>query len=283
MIKIFIDSNAGLCPGVNRAINEAVRFARNKEQVYSYGDLVHNQDVLSRLAAAGINTVHDLTTLPPEARVIIRAHGITPADEAYIKEHCAEYIDLTCHLVKNVHKAILQNSDTQIVIIGDANHPETIGHLGYAAGRGLVIKSIKEADELKIEDPCLVIAQTTTSYELFMSIVSRLKNKYPHIKIKNTICTFVVERQEWIKQYAAQCTASLIIGGKNSSNTGKLYEIATQYSTAFWIKNQDELDLDVMKTFDSLALTAGTSTPNETINRVIEKLYNTEIFPVFIG
>lgn len=285
MTRLFIDSNAGLCPGVKRALSGAFDYAQKRKKVVSYGDIIHNPAIIAKIETAGISTIHHLKDVPAGASVLIRAHGILPEEEDYLKKAGIEYLDLTCAIVKKVHNIITQykNNSYQIIIVGKKEHPETVAHLGYAGAGAVVINSVNEVAGVDIHAPCLAVAQTTTSYALFLNVLTELKARIPELKGINTICSFVRDRQEWIRQYAEKCDCSLIIGGRQSSNTARLYEIASRFSRAFWIENENEFTSDMIPDNNSIALTAGTSTMEETISKVIEKLYSKEIFPVFLG
>ena len=272
MIQIFFDKDAGLCAGVQRTIRAALRLAEEHSQVVALGELVHNPVITDNLKKAGIQVITDPARLTQDQHIIIRAHGIPPQSERVLRDQKLTYTDLTCPRVKKVHSIITNYTQKgyEIIIIGGAHHPETIGHRGYAGIKGRVISTPQEAEQLALnpEKYYLLITQTTISTQLFTEIIPILQNKSRKLTIKETICPAVTGRQEWIKRYAPLTEASLIIGGKNSSNSGKLYELAMQYNRAYWLGKSEELTPDLIR-YKSIAVTAGTSTPQEVIQTVL--------------
>lgn len=272
--KILIDSVTGVCPGVKYSVQEALKAGDSDKKAVTYGPLIHNPVIAGQLKEAGIGIIDSLSLAPEDQLVIIRAHGVPPEDEALLKKREIPYLDLTCKIVKSVHKKIaaMAAEGRQIIIVGSPKHPETIGHMGYAGAGGVVLASEEEAAAFTPADKSALFAQTTTSGPLFDKIEEILKKKNPLLKVENTICGFVKKRQSWIKKAAARADAALIIGGKNSSNTKKLYQLAAENTRAIQIEDENELSPEELKPFKCIALTAGTSTPEETINRVLEKL-----------
>jgi 4-hydroxy-3-methylbut-2-enyl diphosphate reductase len=274
--KILFDKDAGLCPGVKRTIIDALSLSKKERNVVSYGELIHNPNVVLRLSENGIDVVNKLSDIKADQFVIVRAHGIPLAEEEYLVDRGVRHSDLTCPRVKSVHKIILDYREKgfTIIIVGQPLHPETIGHLGYAGNNGIIVSSLEEASRIEIMGDCLLIAQTTISAELFSRISEILIARLPSLKIINTICSFTLLRQKWIDMYSKKAGYSVIIGGKKSSNTGKLYEIAKSHGEALWIEDPKEIeDLDLGNR-ELIAVTGGTSTPEEVLDeaaRLFEK------------
>jgi 4-hydroxy-3-methylbut-2-enyl diphosphate reductase len=271
MKRLIFDKNAGLCPGVQRTIIDAIAVSKREKRVASYGELIHNPFVVGQLSKNGITVADSLDRIKKDQFIIIRAHGIAPVEEEYLKNNGIRYMDLTCPRVKTVHRIITEyaNNGYGIVIVGNPRHPETIGHLGFSHGKGTVVSSIADAENLKITGKILVLAQTTISTGLFESVLHVLMEKSPTLETVNTICSFTTQRQSWIATYSKKVDLSIIIGGKKSSNTAQLYEIALKSGATQWIEDPSELDMDSIAGFRTVALTAGTSTPDEILEKAI--------------
>jgi (E)-4-hydroxy-3-methyl-but-2-enyl pyrophosphate reductase len=216
-------------------------------------------------------------------KVIIRSHGVTKDTYKRAKELNIEVIDLTCPKVLKIHNIAQDYSkeDYYIFIIGKATHPEMIGTISFCGDYYSVIENEDEIenaiDQFKKsnKDKILIISQTTYSLETFENIVKKIKQIIPEnkIEIKNTICTATKQRQEETEKIAKQAEAMIIIGGKHSSNSNKLYELAKQYcNTVLFIETEKELDLKTLNGVSKVGVMAGASTPNESITKVVEKL-----------
>ncbi|MBA7608760.1 4-hydroxy-3-methylbut-2-enyl diphosphate reductase [subsurface metagenome] len=274
MTRVLLDRYAGFCAGVRRTIRGA-REAVTEKRVVSYGELIHNPDVTRELKRDGISVCPRLEDIKLSDFVIIRAHGIPPDEENFLKNRGISYLDLTCLRVKQIHKRIKEKREQgyRIIIVGDPDHPEVKGHLGYAGEAGAVLSSVQEAEFFGPDsEKMFVFAQTTTSTALYHDIIRILSGRGLNPDTLNTLCPFVLKRQEWIGKYSQLTAASLVIGGKNSSNTKKLFEIAAQNGTACWICGPGELDLEKILDFSSIAVTAGASTPDESISAVLRNL-----------
>ena len=277
MIKLYIDKHAGFCSGVTRTLQRAMEISKEKQNIVSLGELIHNPVIIQSLENAGISVVNKKDEIDENNFVIVRAHGIPPVTENWLNSHHIPYKDLTCPRVKNIHKTINQYADKDyiIVIVGNPNHPEVIGHLGYASNKGVLITNLEEAENFSTDKRVVIIAQTTISEAKFKEIVKILKRnlKVEDIVELNTICSSVKKQQAWIKKYSRFSDASLIIGGKKSSNSEKLYNIANEYGNAFWIERADEIT-STLFSYSTIALTAGASTPDKTIEEVLELFRN---------
>lgn len=271
MTRVLYDKNAGLCAGVKRTIRGAIKAVDEKSQVTTFGELVHNPIVTQNLKDYGINFVHNRDELESGQYVVIRAHGIPPQDEVYLKNNNINYIDLTCPRVKIIHNKIdhYRKLGYKIIIIGYPGHAETKGHLGHAGKNGIVISSPEDIKKLHIGNRTLIVAQTTISERLFNDVIKGLGDKVKNAEVAKSICPFVINRLRWIEKYSKIAEASVIIGGFNSSNTKQLYETAKQYGKAFWIAYPEKLDILNLRTFKTIALTAGASTPDSTIQEAL--------------
>ncbi|HEB11524.1 MAG TPA: 4-hydroxy-3-methylbut-2-enyl diphosphate reductase [Spirochaetales bacterium] len=279
MTRVLFDRRAGFCAGVKKAIRGARDEAGKRSNVVSYGELIHNPRVIKSLAEEGIRVKYNLEEIAGHEIVIVRAHGIPPHEEEWLKKNQREYLDLTCRRVKEIHRTIIRHREAGyfIVIVGNPDHPEVRGHLGYAGESARVIDSVKNAHEFSasFKNPktrLLVLAQTTISPELYDRVVAVLKEQQLQISSINTLCPFVLKRQDWLRRFSLLADASIIIGGRNSSNTGKLFDIAAKNGPVFWLTGAQELEAELILQYPLVALTAGASTPVEELTEVADIL-----------
>lgn len=256
------------------------RLNEEKQGIQIYGQLIHNKTALNELNSKGIETIHFLDQLDPGKKLVIRTHGIKKDEEEQLKRKHIDYVDATCPLVKKLHHIIekLQNKNTQIVIIGDKNHPEVIAAKSYA-DNVIVIHSEAEAAEIKNVDHLSVLAQTTLDTDHFEKIVSLLAIKAGKLEIYDTICHAAKVRQEAVKKMAPRVDFMVVLGGKHSSNTRKLYDIAlSRNKNTFYIEKSGDLNelnmKSAIKNFRSVGLTAGASTPPHEIEETRNILRN---------
>lgn len=273
-MKIYTADEAGFCFGVKRALNIIDRLYESNESIEIYGQLIHNNTVLNNLKNKGINYIEDLKHLNKKKKLIIRTHGILKSDEELLKEQDIRYVDATCPLVKKIHRIIekINLSDNKILIIGNRDHPEIRAIKSYAK-KGLVVNSIEELDVLKHEEPVSVIAQTTLDSGFFKMMIFEILDRVEHIEIFNTICSATIERQEAVKTLAPKVDFVIVIGGRNSSNTKKLYNISKKINeNTFHIEESSKLKepelINKFRSFNSVGITAGASTPPEEIEDV---------------
>ena len=281
-MEIRVGKTAGFCYGVKRAVDGAKEELKKKETLYGLGEIVHNQKVIKELENLGMQFIEDIEKA--KGRTIIRAHGIPKQIYEEAKERQIEIVDYTCPKVLKIHQIAEEyaNKGYYIFLLGSKTHPENIGTLSYCGDNKSVIE--KEEDVIKALESLgksgieklLVISQTTYSLEKFYIIEEMIKNEIPRnieLVIKNTICQATEIRQKETEEMAKQVDCMIVIGGKNSSNTRKIYEIAKQYcKTILWIENETELVLDKIKPTDKVGIMAGASTPKESIEKVVKKL-----------
>ena len=281
-MELIVGKTAGFCYGVKRAVDGAKEQLKQNEKLYGLGEIVHNQEVVKELQNLGMQFIENIGEA--NGKTIIRAHGIPKQVYEEARQNQIELIDYTCPKVLKVHQIAEEyaNKGYYIFLLGNKKHPEIIGTLSYCGENKFVIE--KEDDTIKALEAfeksqikkLLVISQTTYSLEKFYIVEEIIKNEIPRdveVVVKNTICQATEIRQKETKEMAKKVDAMIIIGGKNSSNTKKLYEIAKQYcKTVLLIENETELILDNMKSTDKVGIMAGASTPEESIEKVIEKL-----------
>ena len=281
-MELIVGKTAGFCYGVKRAIEGAKHVLKKEKNIFGLGEIVHNQEVIKNLENLGMQFIEDIQDA--KGKTIVRAHGISKQIYQNAKEKNIELIDYTCPKVLKIHEIAEEYASKgyYIVLLGNKKHPENIGTLSYCGENRFVIekeddviKALHTIEKLKIKK-VLVMAQTTYSLEKFYIIEEILKNELPkniELVIKNTICHATEIRQKETEEIAKQVDCMMIIGGKNSSNTIKLYNIAKQNcKTAIFIENASELDLEKIKLQNKIGIMAGASTPEESIQEVINKL-----------
>ncbi|WP_455715550.1 bifunctional 4-hydroxy-3-methylbut-2-enyl diphosphate reductase/30S ribosomal protein S1 [Anaerosporobacter sp.] len=273
--KVRIATSAGYCFGVQRAIDTVYKHIDNGETVYTFGPIIHNEEVVKDLDNKGVKVINDLEELNESTKgtIIIRSHGISKEVQDKIESSNLTVVDATCPYVKKIHRIVDKKSvdGRHIVIIGSSNHPEVIGILGWAKGPVTVIESIEDANNFSLEKEkkICIVSQTTFNYKKFKDIVEIISKKGYDILVLNTICNATEERQTAARELASQSDAMIVIGGKNSSNTQKLYEICKEEcEDTYYIQTLSDLDLNQFKSFRSVGITAGASTPNNIIKEV---------------
>ena len=281
-MEIIIGKTAGFCFGVANAVNETENALKQNDEIYCLGELVHNKEVIKELEENGLTFIDNIEKA--KKNVIIRAHGEPKATYDKANSLNINVIDLTCPKVKKIHSIAEEysNKGFYIFLIGQKEHPETIGTISYCGENADIIE--KEDDiEIAISNfknsgikKLLIISQTTFSMEKFEKILQVIKNDVEsdiELEIKNTICNATRIRQEETSKMAKTVDAMIVIGGKNSSNTNKLYNISkSSCKDTILIETEKELDLDYIKKFKSVGIIAGASTPQNSINLVVEKL-----------
>ena len=276
-----MDRNAGFCGGVRRAIRRTGKLLSDDpkpepkpERIVSYGQLVHNREVTDALAEQGLLSVASSEDVAEGDTVVIRTHGIPPEEERLLRSRQVKISDLTCPRVKRIHQGIVarRKEGYRIVIVGDPRHPEVMGLLGYAGDSGVVVCTVGELRSYADRRKIAVFAQTTITPQLFTEVVQAFEQKGLEMAVSNTLCPFVVNRQRWIGRFSRRADASLIIGGENSSNTRKLYMIASGNGPAYHIRKASELNPEEILKYSVVALTAGASTADSTIQEVLAAL-----------
>ena len=275
MREVTTAKSAGFCFGVKRAVDMVYDEAKKGERVYTLGPIIHNQQVVEDLEKKGvkvINSVNDINN-GYDATVIIRSHGVPEKVIKALREKNVNIVDATCPFVLKIHKIVKEASQSgkTIVIIGSDNHPEVEGIKGWCVNEPVVLESVEEAENYTVDGAkkLCVVSQTTFNYKKFKDIVDILSKKSYDIDVMNTICNATEERQTEAGTIARQSDAMLVIGGKHSSNTQKLYEICRkECENTYFIQTLDDLDLKQRQSFRSVGITAGASTPNNIIKEV---------------
>ncbi len=279
-MRVIVAKKAGFCMGVRKAMDSALD-AANKDgsddgTVYTEGPLIHNPQVLEKLEKQGIKALKDDTDLS-KSTVVIRAHGITPKRREELEASGAEICDATCPRVKRVQSIIEENTNEgySTVIVGDEGHAEVIGLLGYTDGNGYVISSPEEVAELPDMEKICIVAQTTQDMKTFELIVNELKQRYENHRVFDTICSSTSRRQEEVISLSEEVDAMVVVGGRGSANTNRLAQISEDRGIpAYLVETEEELDLNKLSDYGVVGVTAGASTPNWLLQRVVDKVQN---------
>ena len=274
MKEVILAKSAGFCFGVKRAV-DTVYEQTGKKNVYTFGPIIHNEEVVKDLEKKGvfvINTMEELDDIT-EGTVIIRSHGVSSAVYEALQKKGVEIVDATCPFVLKIHNIVKQESANgkQIVIIGNEKHPEVEGIMGWSKTQVHVVDTAEKAQNLQLDpqrEVCIV-SQTTFNYNKFKELVEIISEKGYNIIIRNTICNATEERQTEAREIAKRVDAMIVVGGSSSSNTRKLYEICKKecYDT-FYIQTINDLDLESLGRAECIGITAGASTPNNIIQEV---------------
>ena len=281
--EIWLASPRGFCAGVERAINivqEALK--RYGPPIYVKHQIVHNPHVVNQLSEEGAIFVEHVEEIPPNSRVIFSAHGIAPKVREDAKVRGLESIDATCPLVTKVHKEAVRyaREDYTIILIGHLNHVEVVGTLGHAPKHIMVVGSAEEAElvEVPAGRPVAYITQTTLSVDDTKEIIEVLKRRFPSIAAppKGDICYATTNRQNAVKALAEKVKLMIIVGSSNSSNTLRLVEVARRSGCeALRIESPYELDMEIVKRFRKVGITAGASAPEYVVGEIVEMLRET--------
>lgn len=274
MTDIVRAKNSGFCFGVRQAIEKTEeQIEKNKDgrRIYTFGPLIHNRLVTDGLRAKGVNILDDLSQASLDDIIIVRSHGESREFWNKAKEMNLDVVDATCPFVSKIHGLVSRASKDgyNIVIVGDENHPEVQGIKGWCKGEATVIDSVEKAEKIT-EDNLFIVCQTTIKEELLYSVVDVFTKKNKVFTVKNTICSATERRQRDCRSLADECDAMVIIGGKNSSNTQKLYEISKKLcQNTFFVEKIEDLPLRELSKCNKIGVAAGASTPECVIKEVI--------------
>ena len=274
-MEVILAKSAGFCFGVKRAVETVYEQTGTENRIYTYGPIIHNEEVVKDLESKGVTVLEgeeDLRKLD-KGTVVIRSHGVPREICEMIEKKGLTCVDATCPFVKRIHRIVEKESGEgrRIIIIGNPGHPEVEGIMGWSHTPAAVIESAEEAEKftcLPCEKLCLV-SQTTFNYNKFKELVEIFQKKGYNITIVNTICNATEERQTEAREIADKVDAMIVIGGKHSSNTRKLYEICRERcKSTYLIQTLDDLHLELPETAALVGITAGASTPNNIIEEV---------------
>ncbi|MDR3543769.1 MAG: bifunctional 4-hydroxy-3-methylbut-2-enyl diphosphate reductase/30S ribosomal protein S1 [Desulfosporosinus sp.] len=272
-MKVKRAAKAGFCFGVKRALDMAERSVEISPAV-SLGPLIHNQQVVKRLAERGIRVVNDLEEVRLEQALIIRSHGVAPLVYQGAENKGIHVVDATCPFVQKAQRLGAESAQLgqQVIVMGDKLHPEVQGILGWAGEHAIPIQTVEEAQELPFYPHLAVLAQTTQLAENFEGIVEELKLHTEDLTVHNTICNATAERQKAARELAEEVDVMVVVGGRNSANTQKLASICAERTQTYLIETAEELEDIWFRECSSSGLTAGASTPDWIIEEVYKKM-----------
>ena len=283
-MEVKVAKTAGFCFGVQRAVDKVYELIGScPDRLFTLGPIIHNEEVVNDLEKKGVRVASedDLRTLPEGSTVVIRSHGVGKKVYDHLEEYGLSYVDVTCPFVLKIHRIVEKESraGAHIVIIGDPDHPEVVGICGWCMGPYTVIRT--EQDALDFVFPAdksiCIVSQTTFNYNKFKDLVEILREKrYDNtvlniLNILNTICNATEERQKEAKSIAGEVDTMLVVGGRHSSNTQKLFEICKkECENTYYIQTPVDLDSDMFQCSSYVGITAGASTPKKIIEEVQE-------------
>lgn len=274
-MKVIIAETAGFCFGVKRAVNLAFETESTKP-TYTLGPIIHNDTVIDELKEKGISPIESIGHEEIHT-LIIRAHGVTPMIYDQAKARNIHVVDATCPYVTKIHKLVARYAKQgyEVILIGDANHPEIIGIDGWAEGGCHIAKNLEEvkACHFEMDKKYLLVSQTTYKKAVVDEIVAYLEAEHYDVKFINTICSATDERQTEAAKIAQDVDAMVVIGSEYSSNTQKLFEICKSYCpNTLCISTAAELAPEMVAGAQVIGVTAGASTPDNVIREVVERL-----------
>ncbi len=275
-MEVTVAKTAGFCFGVRRAVEKVYeQIETSTKSVYTYGPIIHNEEVVNDLKHRGVSVIEDEEQLKAlkSGVVIIRSHGVGKRIYDILNTNGVEIVDATCPYVKKIHKIVEEQCKDKrhVLIVGDRAHPEVQGIRGWGNEDTKVVESLSDFEKLGLPfgTRLCIVAQTTFNYNKFQDLVEKISKKRYDIVVLNTICNATQERQVEAKKIASQVDVMLVIGGKHSSNTQKLYEICQkECKNTFYIQTLDDLNPECISSACNVGITAGASTPNNIIEEV---------------
>ncbi|KJS02977.1 MAG: 4-hydroxy-3-methylbut-2-enyl diphosphate reductase [Peptococcaceae bacterium BRH_c4a] len=275
-MKVLVASCSGFCYGVKRAVELAKSCALDRDgPVYSLGPIIHNKQVVDELIRSGINVIDSLSGAGPGSRVIIRSHGVGPEIINEAKHLNIDIVDATCPFVAKAQRIAgnLTGEGIQAVVVGDRDHPEVRGIIGWTGGKALVVANREEVLDKQLPQRVGVLAQTTQTEANFKNVVHALKEKCREVAVYNTICNATGERQKSAVEMSRKVDAMVVVGGIDSSNTAKLAELCTAQGTpTYRVETADELQKKWFEGKKTVGITAGASTPQRIIEEVERRM-----------
>lgn len=276
-MEIIVAENCGLCYGVKRALRIAKETREMKRgKVFTLGDLIHNPQVVSELKSLGIEPAAKLEDIQ-EGTIIIRSHGVSPENYRLLIQKKIEFVDATCPIVKKIQKLVerLAKGKEEIILVGNRKHPEIKGLIGYSQKKGIIVENEDQARNLPYKKKRAVLAQSTQDLSLFKKIAATLIEKTKELKVYNTICLSTQTRQRSTSELASRVDTLFIVGGKNSSNTNKLYHISKSIlAKTHFVESAMEIKPEMLKRAKKIGISGGASTPPEAIEEVVLKIKN---------
>ncbi|MCI8830737.1 MAG: 4-hydroxy-3-methylbut-2-enyl diphosphate reductase [Lachnospiraceae bacterium] len=276
-MKVIVAKTAGFCFGVERAVEQVYEQIEKNDgiPIYTYGPIIHNEEVVKDLEEKGvrvIETEEELKALK-DGVVIIRSHGVGKHIYDLLTERGIRIVDATCPFVKKIHRIVKEENEKgrRVIIIGNERHPEVEGIKGWGNENTIVVENEEQIEKLSFEtkEKLSIVSQTTFNYKKFQDLVEKFLKKGYDSSVLNTICNATQERQSEAREIASEVDAMIVVGGKSSSNTQKLYEICRrECENTYYIQTFDDLEPESVSSVRSVGITAGASTPKNIIKEV---------------
>ena len=275
-MEITVAKSAGFCFGVQRAVDSVYKeLEENSGKIYTFGPIIHNEQVVEDLNKKGIEVIDTVEQLKEikEGTVVIRSHGVAKEIYDILEQQKLKMVDATCPFVKKIHNIVLDESNNgkTIIIIGNDNHPEVEGIKGWVNGEVIVINKEEQIEKLSLPEQtkACIVSQTTFNHNKFKYLVEIIRKKGYDITVVNTICNATHVRQVEAQKISSNVDGMIVNGGKNSSNTQKLYDICrNECKNTFYVQTVKDLNLHELKSLKSIGITAGASTPKNIIEEV---------------
>ncbi len=279
-MNVEIANTSGFCMGVKNVVTVVENLLEKGTKVCTLGPIIHNPKVIEDFKNRGVVIINKASECEFDSTMIIRSHGITRNEFEYIKNKGFKYVDGTCPFVKKIHNIVSKYSEKKqyLLIAGDKNHPEVIGIRSYFLGSGFIFKDINELKNIAKNNPhlkessVLVVAQTTYDSASWSECTNFISEEFLNAEIFNTICNTTRLRQEEANALSKKSDLMIVIGGKESSNTFKLYNICSKNAPTVWIEDAEEIKNMDFKKYKNIGIIAGASTPSLEINKVYEKI-----------
>ena len=278
-MEVTVAKTAGFCFGVKRAVEKVYeQIGKSEKPIYTYGPIIHNEQVVGDLREKGVEVIDSLEELKTlrDAVVVIRSHGVGKNVYDILKENGVEIVDATCPYVKKIHRIVEKQTaeGRRVLIVGSEDHPEVQGIKGWGDDRTVVIENTEDFRRLELpeDEKLCIVSQTTFNYKKFQDMVEKISKTRYDITVLNTICNATQERQVEAMRIASQVDVMLVIGGKHSSNTQKLYDICRkECKNTYYIQTLGDFNPECISSVRSVGITAGASTPNNIIEEVHTK------------
>lgn len=279
-MNVEISKTSGFCMGVSNVVSLVDDLANKEKKICTLGPIIHNPKVIDDFSNRGVKIIGKASECTPGSVLVIRSHGVTKSELEYIKNNIDKYVDGTCTFVKKIHKIASKYSDSKdyLLLAGDEKHPEVVGIRSYFKGKSFVFKNLEELNKILAENDdikggsVLVIAQTTYNTEEWNRCMGVIEKELPSATVFNTICNTTEMRQKEAKELSKKSDLIIVIGGKQSSNTLKLYSICSENTNTFWIEDADELENMDFGKCENIGIVAGASTPKSEIDRTYKKI-----------
>ncbi|MBC7320900.1 4-hydroxy-3-methylbut-2-enyl diphosphate reductase [bacterium] len=274
MMEIILAREYGFCFGVRRAIGLAEETLRSGKKVASLGPIIHNPLEVSRLESIGLRVIDDINELKEGESILIRSHGVPLEVIQELKDRDIDIIDATCPLVARAQRMVdfLSSEGYKVIIAGEQGHPEVKGLVSYGKGNTFVVSSLEEVPDLS-KEKVGIVGQTTFSIERFREIVGEVVSRSWEVRIFNTLCNASRKRQKAVEELVDKTDVIIVIGGKNSANTRRLVDIVeSKGATVYHIESWDEVLAEWFVGKEKIGITAGASTPDWVIDKVLEKI-----------